>query len=48
MGTLSLAWNGTRRLRDLTSGFRLLHRPRFVWFGCAALGLAAAAWSFAV
>jgi len=43
MGILALAWNGAGVLGP-QFGFRLFARdPRYVWFGCAALGLAAAA-----
>jgi MFS family permease len=43
MGMLALAWNGAGILAP-QFGFRLFGLdPRFVWFGCAALGLTAAA-----
>jgi MFS family permease len=43
MGMLGLAWNGAGVLGP-QFGFRLFGvDPRFVWFGCAVLGLAAAA-----
>jgi MFS family permease len=42
MGMLGLAWNGAGVLGP-QFGFRLFGLdPRFVWFGCAVLGLAAA------
>ena len=43
MGTLALAWNGAA-MAGPHFGFGLFALdPRFLWFGCAALGLAAAA-----
>jgi MFS family permease len=43
MGILALAWNSAGILGP-QFGFRLFaYDPRYVWFGCAALGLAAAA-----
>jgi len=43
MGTLALAWNGAA-MAGPHFGFGLFALdPRFVWFACAALGLAAAA-----
>jgi MFS family permease len=43
MGILALAWNGASVLGP-QFGFRLFaHDARYVWFGCAALGLVAAA-----
>jgi len=42
MGILALAWNGAG-IFGPQFGFRLFELdPRFPWYGCAALGLAAA------
>jgi MFS family permease len=47
MGILALAWNGAGVLGP-QFGFRLFGLdPHFVWFGCAALGLTAAATTLA-
>jgi MFS family permease len=47
MGMLALAWNGAGILGP-QFGFRLFGLdPRFVWFGCAVLGLIAAATTLA-
>jgi MFS family permease len=45
MGVLALAWNSASILGP-QFGFRLFaHDPRYVWFGCVALGVTAAAFT---